>query len=452
MFVILSKYYWNRVRRLIFVTDMTGVAKETFKILLGFDYVVKLYDADGMTVAEPAEARRFFAASPNILVSLNDADDDSSIKLWFGKSTHANDIDGLMQALRSAVTKYNMTFEPQQYGKEIDPKDYQNLMSVSEAQRKNAMKLCEGMYGTTRASYLLLERVKLIVHHTARIDPTRRDGRMQQIGDIVLENAKGERMRFPSTDLGAARALAMHVNKGGSFSDKPARAILERATPKEPEITASTLAENNEVVVDFLRWADKFQPIRALVEYNDPSSSSEEDHEEAGNFARSDFRIQDFLNSDELEDIASGRGSHQVDPEDRTISKQEIMDALNAYILNYIQSYSPQFQDREYMEKTDPIAQMLYDQVAQAMETEGWTIDGGEMLDDSRGMGEADDDRILRREDVLLPNRDKAASLGREALKTTVHDDPTHPNAEHDPGASYTARLQTLAGLGRRSV
>jgi hypothetical protein len=287
--------------------NVAGAAKEVFQVLLEYDYVVKMFDADGMAVAEPSEARRMFAASPNILVSVIDADDDSHIGLLFGKSTRVNDIEGLLQSLRSVATKYNMTFEPKQYGKEIDPKDYQNLVSVSEG---NLMNLCKGIYGTSKSSYVLLENAKVIVHHTR---PVAQCTRTQHIGSIFIEGADGQRMQFPTADLGAALSLARHVDAGGSVHDPIGRRITCGAAPL-------SIFGSNPVVREFLDWADSFMPDHVLREMVEDESDAPLAEEANGDLTREDVLLPSKNQTDSL----SGEIRKAVVPSNEDDHQQQV--------------------------------------------------------------------------------------------------------------------------------
>jgi hypothetical protein len=510
------------------MTDMSAAAKEVFQVLLEFNYTVKMYDDTGMDVVEPSEARRMFASSPNLMVILNDADDDSSVTLMFGKSTHAADIDGLMQTLRTTATKYNMTFNPKQHGAEIDAKNYQNLISVSEAYKDNSnMHVCEGMYGTSRSSYLQLDNARMIIQHQGRI-ANRPDARGRRIGAIFIENAAGNRFRFPSVDLAAARAFTEHVNKGGTFKDQTARKILEAGAVedtfldrlasmsvsalkaevaklqhavddgidtfyssrrlaqakdalKKKDVNASTLAENNRVVREFMSWTERFEPDRALMEFNDPYDPYEGQHERATDKAIDDFDPQEFLVSDQGQDFLMDYDDHE-DP----IPKAAVMSALNHYLTKSIEGQPDG--DFGYGFNSDETgADAVYHQVVKALENAGYEIEddstlgnegeiddpfgeeedvfanqdelggvGGD-LDDPFGdshFGPDDDavldemgDGLLTREDVLLPDPNQGVSLGREVSKAVVHDDPLHPDEVHEPHQSYIQRLRSLSGM-----
>lgn len=261
------------------MTNFSKVAEEVFQILLSFDYTVDMFDGDNQRTVEPEDARRFFAKPHNILVSVIDDDDDSRINLFYGKSTHASDILGLDTSLRTAANKYALTFKAQQYGKEIEPKDIGNIVSsIVETQdiiMKNLIEkappgkkaehfikqhkaefhkrygdkgtevlyatawkkfgegiefdspLVEGMYGTSKSSYLKMENAKMIVRHSKRIDDSQLGARSRCIENIFIENATGERHLFPSKALAPARAMTQHVSKGGNFQDQLGEQIIE---------------------------------------------------------------------------------------------------------------------------------------------------------------------------------------------------------------------------------
>lgn len=447
------------------MTDMTGVAKECFQVLLRYDYVVKLFDEDGMTVAEPTEARRMFATSPNLMVSLTDADDNSNIKLLFGKSTHASDIDGLIQALRTTATKYNVTFEPKKFGSEINAKNYKSLVSVSESYKDIDMHVCEGMYGTSRSSYLSLDHARMIVHHKAPINVKLTDGRARQIDAIFVENAAGDRFQIASTNLAMARKMAEHVNTGGNISDTKGKAILAEAKrngPKcfpdqPPKGSPPYLAENNPVVQSFLQWTEKFAPDRALLEYGDDFERGGQKYGDPGRMAIDSFDPREFMASDIYENMLSGRGpmgntSTMGDPdlaeEDNHVAKDEVMDALNHYLRTFIEMHHPDH-SYGYNEDTEALASEVYDQTVGALHQAGLIVDDNEMME-ADGLEMENPGTELTREDILLPNPNQGAGLARATSKSVVKDDPSNPDEEHLPGQfSDPSRLKTLAGMAR---
>ena len=198
------------------MADLGVVAKEVFQVLRSFDYTIRPYDENGNDVAEPSEARRLMCYPKNLMVSLVDDDDNSRITLNIGKSVHISDVMGLDQKLRTIATKYNMIFRAQQYGKTITPKEFAALASIQEG---FTMQVCEGMYGTSRSSYLRMENARMIVRHKERIDDSKIGARGRCVESVFVENRIGERSRMPTNNLMAGRAMTQHVNQGGGFAD-----------------------------------------------------------------------------------------------------------------------------------------------------------------------------------------------------------------------------------------
>ncbi len=179
-----------------------------------------MYDDDGNQVYEPDDARRFFATPENLLVSIVDAGDNKSIRLYIGSSTDVADVLGLDQTLRSTATKYNMLFNLKRQAHDLTVQDFATRASVTESQGDNTMDLLEGMYGTTKSSYLKLENAKMIVRHSKKIDENIMGSRGRHIDAIFVENSQGERFLFPTRQMSPARAMTQHVNQGGSWADE----------------------------------------------------------------------------------------------------------------------------------------------------------------------------------------------------------------------------------------
>ena len=343
-----------------------------------------------------------FAQAPNLMVSLSDADDDSSISLLFGRSTHANDIDGLMQSLRTTAAKYNMTFVPKRYGKEIDPKDFHSMATVSESAKEYEMRNCEGMYGTSRSSYFDLDNARMIIRHRGRIDTNRRHARGRQIDTIFIENANGKRFRFPSDDLTAARVLTEHVSAGGGFSDLRAKRILEASSPMlESFKSRVTRMGDGALKTEIARLREQ--------KTSDPFYAT---------------RLSTLALAEWGERRNGARGLAENNP------------VVQEFML-WTEGFAP---DRVLLDDDDALDPTATDDAASA------PIDAGDDTTDDTSLDEMNDS-VITREDILLPNRNQGTSLAREVGKSVVHDDPVDPEQEHEPGPSYIARMRALAGM-----
>lgn len=208
-------------------------AAEVFQILRSYDYTVMMYDGDGNQVYEPEHARRFVAEKENLLVSLiEDGNDIIEIRLYLGKAISITDILGLIQTLRTTTTKYAKrgTFTVKRSGQEnINVADFATRASVTETEVYTQMNILEGMYGTTRSSYLKLENARMIVRHSQKIDEMVNGSRGRHINAIFVENVQGERFLFPTQQLAPARAMTQHVNHGGGFADMVGQQIIRMA-------------------------------------------------------------------------------------------------------------------------------------------------------------------------------------------------------------------------------
>ena len=71
------------------------------------------------------------------------------------------------------------------------------------------------MYGTTKISYQDLGEARLVVKHSQPVNTDLAAGRTMHIEAIYVENADGERFKYPVKHLNGARALAEHLKAGG---------------------------------------------------------------------------------------------------------------------------------------------------------------------------------------------------------------------------------------------
>lgn len=230
------------------MADFGKIAKEVLEVLRSYIYTVLMYDENDMKVIEPEEARRFFDRKKNLTVVIKDDDDNSSLELSYGKKTHMNDIMGLDLTLKTLATKFSLIYSAGRFSKQIEPKDVTDLGSLTEQDKKMLLSpLTEGMYGTTRSSYLRLENARMIVRHSKKINDSMIGARGRCVESIFIENDSGERLLFPSTQLAPARAMTQHVNHGGTFADPIGGEIMRMSTDYGHLSQASNYVANNAV-------------------------------------------------------------------------------------------------------------------------------------------------------------------------------------------------------------
>lgn len=208
--------------------DFSDFSSEVFQILRAYGKDIVLYDETGKRVFEPTEARRMYVIGDNILVSIVEDGDNSAVKLFLSPSLNLTQVQGFLETLRRLAIQSNLLFHVKKYNKEIKPKDFATQASVNE-HKEIPMNIMEGLYGTSKSSYLKMENARMIVRHSARIKEHVIGDRGRHIHSIFVENAQGERFLFPVNMLSGARAMTQHVNKGGNFADEVGSQIVRMA-------------------------------------------------------------------------------------------------------------------------------------------------------------------------------------------------------------------------------
>jgi len=111
-----------------------------------------------------------------------------------------------------------LNFDIKNIGKSnLDKRDYAFQSKAKEEPMNPIME--NKMFGTSRMSYQDLGEARLVVKHSQAINPDLPAGRTMHIENIYIENASGERFRYPHKHLNGARALAEHIKAGGNPYD-----------------------------------------------------------------------------------------------------------------------------------------------------------------------------------------------------------------------------------------
>jgi len=111
-------------------------------------------------------------------------------------------------------------------------KGYDKAISTAlNRQRVNASEalIIEGFskpLGIVKTSYVESPNARLVIKHTKGVNEEVRGSRSRHIHSLFIENSQGERFRFPHRYMGGAKAMAMHVNEGGTPYDAKGEAIL----------------------------------------------------------------------------------------------------------------------------------------------------------------------------------------------------------------------------------
>lgn len=204
--------------------DLSIISDEIFEIFKSFGYSQTLYDSSGNRTDSPFKARRIFVKKENILVSITDDYNYSSVTLYIGQNNKINDFLSLIDTLRTNCSKYNILFNVSTYDGEIKPK---GLLVSETIKRDIFMKLFEGMYGTSDVSCLKLENAKMIIKHSKKTTDMRE--RAKCVESIIVEDSSGNTFPFGPQQILAAKAMTQHLNHNGEFADAIGQQICRMA-------------------------------------------------------------------------------------------------------------------------------------------------------------------------------------------------------------------------------
>jgi len=203
------------------------VAEKIFSIIKGHGHTLSMYKEDGMDTTDAAEARRFFVAKPNYMITLDE--ETNTIKINKNSSLELEDLESIMKQMKNLARENMLNTQVKVFGKEITPKDFayqaKKFKDANMESITNEASLSR-MSGSKKTSYQTLESVKMIVRHRKAVDEDVRGSRSRQIKAIFLEQA-GERFRFPHNCLPCARAMARHMYEGGNMQDTIGEYIVE---------------------------------------------------------------------------------------------------------------------------------------------------------------------------------------------------------------------------------
>jgi hypothetical protein len=203
------------------------VAEKIFKILKGNGHNLKLYTDEGGDTVDPSEARRFFLNDTGTMVNLDETDNRREIKVSLGQGVNYADLKDTLYQIKNLANRSIIEYTLKQYTKQIEPKDFD--YQAQKVRDMNTVNEAIGAaYGSSKSSYQKLESARLVIKHTKPVNEEQRGSRSRNISAIYIENAEGERYRFPSNNLAGGRAMLRHVKEGGTPYDDFGQHIIEQ--------------------------------------------------------------------------------------------------------------------------------------------------------------------------------------------------------------------------------
>jgi len=158
----------------------------------------------------------------------------SSMKVYYSTGI-TEDMDSVqkdgwykfLKSMRAFAKRRLMNFDTRDISKDhLDKRDYAFLSQYSQNTQVGESVMNEGMFGTSKTSYQKLENTRLIVKHSKQVDETSPGSRARNISGLFIENADGERFKYPFIHLSGARAMQRHVQEGGLPYDEIGKYIV----------------------------------------------------------------------------------------------------------------------------------------------------------------------------------------------------------------------------------
>ena len=193
---------------------------------------VSLGDENAKATQNPEDARFFnfdYVVDGrnygNITLSIID---EISLKIYFSKNI-SKDLSeeeratwyAFLREMREFAKRNLLSFEPRDITRgTLKHRDIQQVSNADSTYNKDEVVSESRLYGTSRSSYENDGPVRIIIRHSDHINPEQRGSRSRKIRAMYLETAEGERLKLPHNSLRYARAMARHLQEGGSTGDE----------------------------------------------------------------------------------------------------------------------------------------------------------------------------------------------------------------------------------------
>ena len=215
--------------------NINVIAKDLFNKIRGQFPQVTLGNSSGQATTEPTEARFFdfdFKESGNTLgkVSISISEEDGLVVMHSKDFVEQSDEPlkhgwyNFLKELRSFAKARVLGFDTRDITKSnLEKRDYDFLGQGKEVETVSESNL----YGTTKTSFQTVGEARLVIKHSAPVNPAVAGGRTHRIESLFIESSAGERFKYPIKHLNGARAMARHVSEGGNPFDDFGKHISE---------------------------------------------------------------------------------------------------------------------------------------------------------------------------------------------------------------------------------
>ena len=239
---------------------------------------IEIGSATGEATADPKEAVFFdfeFKEDSDTFgrVSISLADGEN-MKVFYNRDL-VNKIDedsrnewyAFLKELKDFAVEHQLVFDVRDITKSnLTKQDYNNLADTNKTVNTDDMSeeleritklagvekapVSEGLTGTSKRSNENLDKTRLIIRHSGKVDETVPGSRSRQIQSLFIENEDGERFKYPMTHLAGARAMTRHVANGGRPHDDFGQHIIQTSEDIAKLNSFSRYASNKDQLND----------------------------------------------------------------------------------------------------------------------------------------------------------------------------------------------------------
>jgi len=206
------------------------IGEELFNKIRGRFPEVTIGDEQGNVTNDPKAGRYYdFEFKPDT-GAINVELTKDSLNVMYAESFLENQTNttkkgwySFLKELRQFARKRLLNFDVRNITKSnLDKRDYKFMSS----QHFGDQAMTESkLYGTARDSYQDIGTSRIHLEHNRKVNQNLMNSRTQNIKNIYIENAEGERFRYPFKHLNGARAMARHMSEGGHPFDDFGRHI-----------------------------------------------------------------------------------------------------------------------------------------------------------------------------------------------------------------------------------
>lgn len=223
------------------------ISENIFKIIKGHGYAVEMFTDEGEYTIDPEEGRRYYLPEVFVMINLDENENKRELKLSVSAGTDMDKIKPLRNQLKNLANSSIIEYTLKQFTKNIEPKDF-DFKAQKARDMKSVNEAISSPYGSTKSSYQKLENARLIIKHKKPVNEESRGSRSRNIQAIYIENADGERYKFPSNNIAGGRAMLRHVKEGGTPYDKWGSHIIEQCEELKKLKEFKRYSEKNKLI------------------------------------------------------------------------------------------------------------------------------------------------------------------------------------------------------------